>query len=101
MNVTVANKTSTSLLVIWLPPSVPNGILVKFGVQFMGISSENPVPLSFYQVQYINVPFPESSVLLQHLVPYSIYTISVRAYTSVGPGEYSNEIEDRTEQDCE
>ena len=103
LNVTVANKTSTTLLVTWRPPSTPNGVLISYELQYTGISSENPVPSFFYQPQFINVSIqiPEASILLSDLVPYSNYTISVRAFTSAGPGEYSEVIEDRTEEDGE
>ena len=101
LNVTVANKTSTTLLVTWMPLSTPNGVLIRFELQYTGISSVNPVPSTFYQPQFINVSFPGTSILLSDLVPYSNYTISVRAFTSAGPGEYSGEIEDRTEEDGE
>ena len=101
LNATVVNKTSTMLLVTWLPPSIPNGILTKFELRFTGVSSNNPVPSSFYQIQYINISFPETSVRLEHLVPYSNYTISVRSFTSAGPGEFSTYIEYQTEEDGE
>ena len=99
LNVTVADKTSTTLLVTWMPPSIPNGVLIKFEISYSGISSENPVPSSFHQPQYRIIPVPGTSILLSDLVPYSNYTISVRAFTSAGPGEYSDVIEDRTGKD--
>ena len=101
LNVTVANKNSTTLLVTWLPPTTPNGVLSIYELQYTGVSSVNPVPSSFYQTQHLNISYPGISFLLSDLVPYSNYTISVRAFTSAGPGEYSEVIEDRTEEDGE
>ena len=72
-----------------------------YEVTYTGVSSVNPVPDSFFQPLSITVSSANTSLVLQHLVPYSNYTISVRAFTSVGPGNYSKGIEDRTEEDGE
>ena len=80
---------------------MPNGVLTKYEVTYTGVSSVNPVPDSFFQLLSITVSAANTSLVLQHLVPYSNYTISVRAFTSVGPGKYSKGIEDRTEEDGE
>ena len=99
LSATVANKTSTTLLVTWLPPATPNGVLTSYEVYYKGVSSVNPVPASFYQPLSVTVSAPNTSLVVPGLLPHSNYTISVRAFTSAGPGEYSEEIEDRTEED--
>ena len=95
------SKTPTSLLVKWVSPTTPNGVLTSYEVTYAGVSAVNPVPDSFFQPLYITVSPPNTSLLLLHLLPYSNYTISVRAFTGAGPGEYSEQIEDRTEKDGE
>ena len=80
---------------------MPNGVLTNYEVIYTGVFSVNPVPDSFFQSHFITVSAENTSLELQHLVPYSNYTFSVRAYTSVGPGNYSKGIEDRTEEDGE
>ena len=70
-----------------------------YEVTYTGVSSVNPVPDSFFQPLYITASAPNTSLAVQQLVPYSNYTISVRAFTSAGPGEPSERIEDRTEED--
>ena len=99
LSATVADKTSTTLLVTWLPPATPNGVLTSYEVYYKGVSSVNPVPASFYQPLSVTVSAPNTSLVLSGLFPYSNYTITVRAFTSAGPGEVSEEIEDRTEED--
>ena len=99
LNVTVLSKTPTSLLVTWVSPFIPNGVLTMYEVNYTGVSSGNPVPDSFFQPLYITASAPNTSLAVQHLVPYSSYTISVRAFTSAGPSEPSERIEDRTEED--
>ena len=80
---------------------MPNGVLTVYEVNYTGVFSVNPVPDSFFQSLSITVSAENTSLVLQHLVPYSNYNISVRAFTSVGPGKYSQGIEDRTEEDGE
>ena len=101
MNVTVASKTSTTLLVTWLPPAIPNGVLTSYEVYYRGLSSVNPVLPSFYQALSVTLSTVSTSIELVNLVPYSDYTLSVRALTSGGPGEYSEQVEARTEEDGE
>ena len=101
VNVTIASKTSTSLLVEWVSPVIPNGVLTSYEVTYTGVTSVNPVPESFVQPLSIAVSAPNTSLVLSDLVPYSNYTISVRAFTNAGPGEYSEVIEDRTVEDGE
>ena len=47
----------------------------------------------------VNVSAPETSVVLMNLQEYVNYTISVRAYTSVGEGPYSEGIVELTNED--
>ena len=49
----------------------------------------------------MTVMSPDTSLTLMSLEEYVIYNISVRAYTSVGPGVYSGGIEERTFEDGE
>ena len=46
----------------------------------------------------VNVSAPEMSVVLMNLQEYVNYTISVRAYTSVGEGPYSQGIIELTNE---
>ena len=56
---------------------------------------------SFYQALSVTLSTVSTSIELVNLVPYSNYILSVRALTSGGPGEYSKQIEARTEEDGE
>ena len=47
----------------------------------------------------VNISAPEMSVVLMDLEEYVNYTISVRAYTSVGEGPYSEGIVELTDED--
>ena len=49
----------------------------------------------------VNISAPAMSVVLMDLEEYANYTISVRAYTSVGEGPYSEGIIELTNEDSE
>ena len=51
------------------------------------------------QMMTVNVSVSEMSVVLVNLQEFVNYNISVRAYTSVGEGPYSDEMTVRTEED--
>ena len=59
----------------------------------------NTVLSNFSQVQMFSVA--STIAVLQDLVPFSVYNISVRASTGAGPGPFSAEISVRTLEDGE
>ena len=89
-NVTVMVNSSTTVLVSWseVNPIDQNGNISKYEVLY--------TPLQTFEGQIesnaVNVSGTEFSVLLMNLQEYINYSISVRAYTSVGPGPDSNNI---------
>lgn len=56
----------------WSPPTDPNGVI------------------TVYEILFTNTTNTEYSI--GGLIPNTNYTIRVRAYTSIGPGEWSNEL---------
>ena len=91
--------SSQSLAVAWTEPLMPNGIIESYDVQYRGISTVNTVLSNLSQVQMFSVA--STMALLQDLVPFSVYNISVRASTGAGPGPFSAEISVRTLEDGE
>ena len=92
-------RDSQSLAINWKEPVMPNGNIESYDVQYRGISSVNTVSSNFSQFQMLSVA--STMALLQNLVPFSVYNISVRASTGAGPGPFSAEISDRTLEDGE
>ena len=90
---------SRRLTVTWTEPVMTNGIIESYDVQYRGISTVNTVSANFSQVQVLSVG--NTTALLQNLVPFSVYNISVRASTGGGPGPFSGEISVRTLEDGE
>lgn len=89
-NVTVVGNSSTSIVVSWgtVPPIDQNGILTMYEVLYQPLETFSGAIGSLS----MNVSAMDMSVVLSNLQEYVYYNISVRAYTSVGDGPYSQEI---------
>ena len=96
-NVTVLVDSSTTIEVMWdiVPPIDQNGIITMYEVMYQPLETFN----GNISTQTMNVSGTEMSVFLIELQEYVNYTISVRAYTSVGAGPYSNEVTVMTLED--
>ena len=84
LDVTLAENTSTSLLIYWSPPSFSNGVNLTYRVEYTGVATENAVNDSFFMPNFLEIT--TTSVTISGLVPFSTYTIGVRASTSAGAG---------------
>ena len=89
-NVTVVVNSSTTIEVTWdiVPPLDQNGIITVYEVMYQPLETFN----GNICTQTIVVSGTEMSVFLIELQEFVNYTISVRAYTSVGAGPYSDEV---------
>ena len=94
-NVSIIVIDATSIHIDWseVPEIDQNGIITKYEVVFE--------PLTTFGILMIENLFVDStnlSISLVDLEEYVEYNISVRAYTSVGPGPYSEETIVLTEE---
>ena len=88
-------RSSTEILVTWeeVPAIDENGIIINYETQFE--------PLEFTDVLMTGAIIAANlSAMITGLQEYVEYSISVRAYTSVGPGPYSDLVTQRTLEDC-
>ena len=97
-NVTVmASIIPTEIMVTWdiVPEMYQNGVITMYEVLY--------VPLETFDgaIGPLSVNVTEQMTNLTDLQEYVNYTISVRAYTSVGAGPYSSETIVRTQEDSE
>ena len=92
-------RESQRLTITWAEPVITNGNVSSYDIEYRGISSVNTVSNNFSQVQMLSVG--STMALLQDLVPFSVYNISVRASTGAGPGPFSAEISVKTLEDGE
>ena len=87
--------SSTQIRVTWeeVLPINRNGIIITYEVEY--------TPLEDFRgaIETRTTNVTELSVLLMDLEEYVNYTISVRAYTSVGPGPYSEPVIALTNED--
>ena len=93
-NVVTTAETSTTIMVTWerVLAIDENGIIINYEVRFE--------PLEFTEtLSTSSVNTSDLTVVLRALQEYVEYNISVRAYTIVGPGPYSDPVTQRTLED--
>lgn len=94
-NVSTATLSSTTIQVMWeeVPPSDRNGMITTYEVFYEPQET-------FGQLLASDIRNTTNlSMLLEELHPFVNYNISVRAYTSVGSGPFSDDVIEVTEQD--
>ena len=72
----------TQLILIWSPPSEPNGVIIIYELHF----SLNEICSCNSSTTSVNTSATQHT--LRDLPPNTAVTFSVRAYTIIGPGEY-------------
>ena len=99
VNVTALANSSTSIMVTWGPvPEIDqNGIITVYEVMYQPMETFGDA----IGTEMRNVSGLETSVVLDGLEEFVNYTISVQAYTSVGPGPESEQVTTRTNEDGE
>ena len=99
-NVTVTATSSTEILVSWeeVPAINQNGEITMYEIQY------EPLEMFGGLITNDTVYTSNGSVFMMALTgleEYVEYNISVRAYTSAGPGPYSVGVVERTDTDGE
>ena len=84
LGVTLQGSMPTSLQISWSTPSFSNGANLTYRVEYTGVATENAVNGSFFTASFLEST--TTSVTISGLVPFSTYTIGVRASTSAGAG---------------
>ena len=87
LNVTASAASPTEIAVSWVELSdiCQNGVVLEYEIQYQ--------PLQTFDVlmtRFMNVTAPAEMANLTGLEEYVDYNITVRAYTSVGAGPYSD-----------
>ena len=77
----VNNYSPYSLSISWNSPVVPNGIITVYEIRYRESTSTGPYNIT-------NTTNTQYSIV--GLISNTSYTIGVRAYTSVGPGEWTD-----------
>ena len=86
--------SSTEVRVTWenVPVIDQNGDIINYEIQIEPL--QFPADIFVDQLTTTNL-----SIVVTGLEEYIFYNISVRAYTSVGPGPYSDPVTERTLED--
>uniref|UniRef100_A0A1X7TC16 Uncharacterized protein n=1 Tax=Amphimedon queenslandica TaxID=400682 RepID=A0A1X7TC16_AMPQE len=74
-------KPPTAIAIVWKPPTIPNGIITVYEIRYRESTSTGPYNITNTTNTYYSIA---------GLIPNTSYTIGVRAYTSIGPGEWTN-----------
>ena len=94
-NVEPTAISSTKILVSWdeVPAIDQNGIIILYEVQY------EPLMTFGGQLMTMAVNTSNTSIVLRELQEYIEYNITLRAFTSVGPGPFSPGVNNRTFED--
>ena len=94
-NVVPTTISSTEILVSWseVPLVDQNGVIILYEVQY------EPLVTLGGELMTMTMNTSNTSIVLGGLEEYVEYNISVRAYTSVGPGPFSLGVDNRTFED--
>ncbi len=96
-NVTIISVSSTSIRVVWedVQEIDENGVIMAFEILYIPLETFNEQLVS----ELVNTSASNRTISLNNLEEYVFYNISVRAYTSVGAGQFSSLITQRTSED--
>ena len=88
-NLTVVNSTYTTVTLSWLPPSEPNGIIIRYDLEYI-----KPGDILFTRL----FPFNNTDLTrtITGLSPGTTYLIRVAAVTVVGRGPYAGNVTEIT-----
>ncbi len=87
------NATSSTLSLKWDEPNPRNGKILKYTVYYLdsgsaiGPDAFQEVPIEFWPSK--NTTEDKSKIILDKLKADNKYNISIKAYTSIGSGNYS------------
>ena len=110
---TIVDVTSTTISLNWseVPAIDRNGIITQYEVEYnqttFNVSTAQTVTVNSTMILFTDENMAQSVIvdimtaLLSGLHEYVEYSIRVRAYTSVGPGPYSDAINVTTDEDGE
>ena len=72
----LATVTSTSVTLKWMPPKYPNGIILKYSIEYDGNSIE----------KFGDEVSDQMTGTIEGLSPYTVYILDMKASTGVGAG---------------
>jgi len=92
-NCSVTSVSSTSVMITWSPPVMPNGIITDYSVSYVPGQSLSTVDYSTDGNTSVNVGNNKTNITLTSLRIATNYNIAIAAHTVAGIGPYSNPVE--------
>ena len=77
----LTRTTLAEISILWNPPAMPTDVIIVYEIKYRESTSTGPYNIT-------NTTNTQYSIV--GLIPNTSYTIGVRAYTSVGPGEWTD-----------
>ena len=97
-SLTVLAVEPTSVILSWMAPVIPNGIITQYEMQYRRLYNDTVTVFNNFNISSTmmgNI----SSGRVEGISPLTtIYIMQLRAYTQVGPGPYSDSL---TLSECE
>lgn len=91
-NIEVRPLSSSTMVITWQPPEIPNGQVTGYKVYYT--TNPNQPEASWHSQMVDN----SELTTISELTPLAIYTIRVQAFTSMGAGPMSNPVQVKTQQ---
>jgi len=88
-----ASINSTSIVVTWLPPVIPNGIITDYSVSYAPGLSLSTADYSTDGNVSSNIGNNDTNTTVTGLRIATSYMIAIAAHTILGVGPYSNRVE--------
>ncbi|XP_077297678.1 tyrosine-protein phosphatase Lar isoform X3 [Arctopsyche grandis] len=91
-NVQVRPLSSSTMVIQWDEPELPNGQVTGYKVYF---TTSPSLQMQSWESQMVD---NNQLTTISELTPHTVYTIRVQAFTSVGPGPLSGPVQVKTQQ---
>ena len=91
VEVSVTTLSSSSVLISWNPPFVPNGEVTHYTLYVT--FGEETEPLAFHTASSATV------YTINHLQPYQLVSVEISAHTDAGEGPKSATVQGRTSEE--
>lgn len=82
---------STAIDVTWLPPAIPNGVIVNYSVAYRPTFSQSGLDVSSIMPDPLSTADNHTHIMLTNLLQATRYAITLTAYTIEGAGPMSSD----------
>ena len=84
----VNGMNSTAIIVSWVKPTVINGIITMYRVSY-SLGNHSAFDDNTIMVPVTATANTSYEITVSELDPFTMYTVAVRAFTRIGPGNFT------------